>query len=67
MHTLHPEAESSARVRGVPEWRQKREGRERDITLQSVARRTVPSSRIKGCWMFTSIPGSRRPVCLVKT
>lgn len=44
-----------------------REGRERDVTLQSVARRTVPSSRIRGCWMFTSIPGSRRPVCLVKT
>lgn len=66
MHTLHPEAVSSVRVR-APAWRQKQEGRERDITLQSVARRTVPSSRIKGCWMFTSIPGSRRPVCLVKT
>lgn len=38
-----------------------------NITLESVARRTVPSSRIKGCWMFTSIPGSRRPVCLFKT
>jgi len=66
VHTLHPEAESIVRVR-VPVWRQKQEGREWDITLQSVARRTVPSSRIKGCWMFTSIPGSRRPVCLVKT
>lgn len=36
-------------------------------TLESAARRTVPSSLIKGCWIFTSIPGSRRPADLLKT
>lgn len=36
------------------------------LTLESVARSTVPSSRIRGCWMFTSIPGSKRPGCLLK-
>lgn len=36
-------------------------------TLESAARRTVPSSLIKGCWIFTSIPGSRRPADLFKS
>lgn len=39
----------------------------RNNTLESAARRTVPSSLIKGCWIFTSIPGSRRPADLFKS